>query len=545
MTTSTREKQAKNKAPAAKPADPNKRAPTLRSTIWLYFSVFTAVILILIWLFQVVSLSDYYEVSKKRKIIRSAAQIAANFDADDPDSVDTLLEELAYDNGMAIIITDWAGNVVAQSDYMGSSILTSSTSYLLFQYRNDLLSSDSQKIIITNNNERFGTTELIYGEVLEKPAVGSSGYLLFINASLEPITSTVDIIKEQFVIIALVTFFIALIITLMLSSRLSRPFTNITALAHRLAAGDYTVRFPEGSYAEVNELAETLNYAASEMSKTEELRNDLIANVSHDLRTPLTMIKAYAEMIRDLSGDNPEKREEHLSVIIEETDRLSLLVSSLMELSKLQSGSSNINRTEFSSKDFLDEILSKYQIFSEKQGYEFVFEEDEDVRLWGDQQKLSQVMYNFINNAVNYSGDSRRIIIRQINQEDSVRIEVQDFGVGIEKDKLPKVFDRYYRGERTKRDVVGTGLGLSIVKEILELHGYRFGVMSELGKGSTFWFEIKRAEVPKLPPKTESKKPEEKPKEPRRPRDDKSEKPEKSEPRAGENEESTDTGKND
>ncbi|MCD7784095.1 MAG: HAMP domain-containing histidine kinase [Oscillospiraceae bacterium] len=508
MTTSTREAKANEaavKATAGGSANPNKKAPTLRSTIWLYFSVFTAVILILIWLFQVVSLSDYYEVSKKRKIIRSATQIAAAFDPDDTDSSDELIEEIAYENGMAIIITDWAGNVVAQSDYMGSSILTNSTNILLFQYRNQLLDSDSQKIIITNNNERFGTTELIYGEVLEKPAVSSSGYLLFINASLEPISSTVEIIKEQFVIIALVTFFIALIITLMLSSRLSRPFTNITALAHRLAAGDYTVRFPEGSYAEVNELAETLNYAASEMSKTEELRNDLIANVSHDLRTPLTMIKAYAEMIRDLSGDNPEKREEHLNVIIEETDRLSLLVSSLMELSKLQSGSANIQRTEFSSKDFLDEILSKYQIFSEKQGYEFVFEEDEDVTLWGDQAKLSQVMYNFINNAINYSGDSRRIIIRQINQPDTVRIEVQDFGVGIEKDKLPKVFDRYYRGDRTKRDVVGTGLGLSIVKEILELHGYRFGVMSEVNKGSTFWFEIKRTQPVKAEVVSEEK----------------------------------------
>ncbi|MCD7847058.1 MAG: HAMP domain-containing histidine kinase [Oscillospiraceae bacterium] len=529
MTTSTREKKTKKQSTAKtnKSVDPNKKAPTLRSTIWLYFSVFTAVILILIWLFQVVSLSDYYEISKKRKIISSAAQIAASFDSSDTDSVDELIEELAYENGMAIIITDWAGNVVCESDYMGSSFLTNSTNFLLFQYRNELLNSDSQKIIITNNNERFGTTELVYGEVLEKPAVGGSGYLLFINASLEPISSTVDIIKEQFVIIALVTFFIALIITLMLSSRLSRPFTNITSLAHRLAAGDYTVRFPEGSYAEVNELAETLNYAASEMSKTEELRNDLIANVSHDLRTPLTMIKAYAEMIRDLSGDNPEKREEHLNVIIEETDRLSLLVSSLMELSKLQSGSASVNRTEFSSKDFLDEILSKYQIFSEKQGFEFVFEEGEDVTLWGDREKLGQVMYNFINNAVNYSGDSKKIIIRQINQEATVRIEVQDFGVGIEKDKLSKVFDRYYRGERTKRDVIGTGLGLSIVKEILELHGYRFGVMSEVGKGSTFWFEIKKAEV----------KTEEKPKEPKKPQKEISQRESKNE--------DTDAGKTD
>ena len=101
-------------------------------------------------------------------------------------------------------------------------------------------------------------------------------------------------------------------------------------------------------------------------------------------------------------------------------------------------------------------------------------------------------MYNFINNAVNYSGDSRRIIVRQINIPGATRIEVRDFGVGIEKEKLPLIFDRYYRDERTKRDVVGSGLGLSIVKELLELHKFRFGVSSEVGSGSAFWFEIKR-----------------------------------------------------
>ena len=130
-------------------------------------------------------------------------------------------------------------------------------------------------------------------------------------------------------------------------------------------------------------------------------------------------------------------------------------------------------------------------MLSEREGYEFEIEHDADVLCEGDEQRLEQVLRNFIDNAVNYSGDSRRIIIRQRNLERTVRIEVVDFGVGIEKEKLPLVFDRYYRDERTKRDVTGTGLGLSIVKEILRLHGMRFGVQSELGKGSTFWFEIK------------------------------------------------------
>ncbi|HIV10331.1 MAG TPA: HAMP domain-containing histidine kinase [Candidatus Faeciplasma avium] len=481
MTTSTDKRQR-----------PHDTAPTLRSTVWLYFSVFTLVILILIWFFQIVTLDKYYELSKRRKIVRTSMKISSVFDDESPKSVEELVEELAYKNGMAIAITDWNGNIIVSSDYMsGQSVFLKENSYLLFEYRNRLQKDSDSAIYEVFQNERFGTTELLYGNILSYRSITAPGYLLFINAALEPIGSTEEIIKEQFVIITVITFIIALLITTALSARISGPFTNITASASRLAAGDYSTHFEAGSYLEINELADTLNYAATEISKVDSLRNELIANVSHDLRTPLTMIKAYAEMIRDLSGDNPEKRSEHLAVIIDEADRLSELVSSLMELSKLQSKGSELKREWFYCHEFLNDILSRYTVLQESKGFELRLETDSDLRLYADRAKLSQVMFNFINNAVNYSGDSRLIIVRQKNLPHAVRIEIQDFGLGIPKEKLPLIFDRYYRVERTKRDIVGTGLGLSIVKEILEQHGYRFGVSSELGSGSTFWFEIK------------------------------------------------------
>lgn len=468
-------------------------SPTLRSTIWLYFSVFTAVILILIWVFQVVTFDKFYEYSKRRKIMRTALKISILFDADNPKASQNQVEKLAYNNGVAIAITDWNGNIVISADYLGGqSMILGEDNYLLFDYRNRLFKNSNSQIYEVFQNKEFGTTELLYGCVLSRRTATASGYLIFIDASLAPTGSTVEIIKEQFVFITLITFFIALFITMLLSARLSGPFTHITASAHRLASGEYSTRFESGSYLEIDQLADTLNYAATEISKVENLRNELIANVSHDLRTPLTMIKAYAEMIRDLSGGNPEKRVEHLEVIISETDRLSELVSSLMELSKLQSGNMVLQREWFSCAQFLKNILSKYNLLSEQKGFEFILETDEDVAIYADISKLEQVMYNFINNAVNYSGASKKIIVRQRNLPSAVRIEIRDFGVGIEKEKLPLIFDRYYRDERTKRDVVGTGLGLSIVKSILELHNFRFGVSSEVGKGSTFWFEIRR-----------------------------------------------------
>ena len=149
-----------------------------------------------------------------------------------------------------------------------------------------------------------------------------------------------------------------------------------------------------------------------------------------------------------------------------------------------------LNCSEFSLHDKIADILTRYTLLIEQNGYDIAFEPDEDRQVTADPDKLDQVIYNFINNAINYSGEDKVIRIRQINKPDCTRVEVADNGKGISKELLPKVFDRYYRGEKYKRDVVGTGLGLSICKEILKRHNFAFGVQSEEGKGSTFWFEI-------------------------------------------------------
>ncbi len=460
---------------------------SLHSTISIYLLVFIAGILIIVWFFQIFTLGFYYEMSTKIKIRKMANAISLAFDENYPLSVRDVIEDLAYNNTAAIVIADLNGNAVVTADFMGGySALTKDGGFNLFRYSSDVLNSSSGHFMFETTNERFGTTEYLYGVRLH------DHYITFINTSIEPIGPAVEILKEQYVFISLLTFLLAIFISTALARRLSRPFKQITQGAEALASGDYTTHFEGGGYTEVDELADALNFAASEILKVDSLRNDLIANVSHDLRTPLTMIKAYAEMIRDLSGNNPEKREEHLSVIIDESDRLSELVNNLLELSKLQNGAIELDRRQFSVQEFISSVLARYQVLSEREGYKFEVELDEDVICFGDESRLAQVLYNFINNAVNYSGESRRIIVRQKNLKETVRIEVVDFGVGIARERLPQIFDRYYRDERTKRDVIGSGLGLSIVKEIMRMHGLRFGAQSELGKGSTFWFEIQK-----------------------------------------------------
>lgn len=196
-------------------------------------------------------------------------------------------------------------------------------------------------------------------------------------------------------------------------------------------------------------------------------------------------------MIRDISGDNAEKRTEHINVIIHESDRLSNLVSGILELSKLESSERKLTPVAFSVHEKMAEVMERYKLLNEAEGYNIHFVSDEDAVCLADIQTIDQVFYNLINNAVNYCGDDKEVIITQKNRGEYVRIEITDHGSGIEEELLPHIFDRYYRAPKAKRDVIGTGLGLSIVKEILKQHEFPFGVTSTLGQGSTFWFEMK------------------------------------------------------
>ncbi|MBR4554093.1 MAG: HAMP domain-containing histidine kinase [Ruminococcus sp.] len=460
--------------------------------------VFTVLILLLLWVFQYFFLARYYRSARIRDMSNISDKLISAYSKGD---IANEMKRMAFDNSMCIVVTDTSGRVSIAENNLGSISyfmldLMNSSGYNMHLIKQELAESRKDELTKIVKNENIKSEEILLCRKFETSA--GSGYL-YIEASVDPVDSTVSIIRQQLIYITIIIFELAFIITLFISKRLSAPIVHITGTAKKFASGDFSVKFEEKGYREVGELSEVLENAKDEISKVNKLRTDLIANISHDLRTPLTMVKAYAEMIRDLSGDDPEKRNEHLGIIIDEADRLSNLVNNILELSKLESGNIELKYSDFSLHDKINSVLTRYTLLIEQNGYDISFEPDEDRTIHADAEKLDQVLYNFINNAINYSGEQKVIRIRQINREDAVRIEVSDNGKGISKELLPKVFDRYYRGEKVKRDVVGTGLGLSICKEILKKHGFAFGVQSEEGKGSTFWFEVRLHPAKELP----------------------------------------------
>jgi len=304
--------------------------------------------------------------------------------------------------------------------------------------------------------------------------------------------TTTSILTNQLIYLTIIVILVAIIVSVYLSRMLNKPIINITKYARELAKGNKDIKIEKSNIYEIDELADALNYANKEINKTDELRRDLLSNVSHDLKTPLTMIKAYAELIKDLKL-NKKEREENLNIIIDETDRLNLLVNDILNLSKLENNVDELDIKEFDLVELINNILNKYKIIKETENYIFETKLPNKAIVLGDVNKISQVIYNLINNAINYTGKDNRVKIELEELKNSYRVNIIDTGNGISESEINIIWDKYYKNEKNhKRSKVGTGIGLSIVKNILDKHNYIYGVESKNNKGSTFYFEISK-----------------------------------------------------
>ena len=431
--------------------------------------VFASFILLFLFLMQIVFLNRYYEIYKKNQLNDIVSSIKNNKSMD----IRTL-EDYAYNYGICISI------------YSNGIIQTISNTYNKGCLFSDKTSSDNYIVSFVERgatedtrllyNKRFGNKTII------KSLKYNNEVYIFLNSSIQPLDSSIILLKSQYGYIALIFFGISLIISYIISSMISKPIVKISDSAKKLANGDFNVSFSTDSRVqEIKELSNTLDLAKNELSKTDELRRDLMANVGHDLRTPLTMIKAYAEMTRDLENQTPEKRAENMNIIIEETDRLNVLVSDILDLSKLQSSTYELKIEEFDLDDLIRNIIKRFYILIDSDGYEFIYNNDKKIMIKADKKRIEQVIYNLLNNAVNYTGEDKKKVL----------VEIRDTGKGIDKDEIKYIWNKYYHNEKKhKRNAFGTGLGLSIVKTILESHNYKYGVKSVKNHGTTFYFEI-------------------------------------------------------
>ncbi len=310
----------------------------------------------------------------------------------------------------------------------------------------------------------------------------------FLNTTVVPLDATVKTLNMMMLYVSVTVVIAAIIFALLIAVWITRPIEEINRSAKQLAQCNYDVKFERKGYREIAELSDTLNYAASELAKVDHLQKELVANISHDLRTPLTLIAGYAEAMRDLPDENTE---ENLQIIIDESNRMKALVNDVLDISKIKAGTARIVLQPLQLTNCVESELTRYNKLRDREGYNIEFKYDALVTVNADYTRLMQVVYNLVNNAVNYTGDDKKVTVVQSVDKNRVRISVTDTGEGIDEKELPLIWERYYKVDKThKRATVGTGLGLSIVKTIVEAHGGTCGVRSKPGEGSTFWFEL-------------------------------------------------------
>lgn len=464
----------------------------IRFRTWIYFTLMAVIILGVLWAMQVVFFNAYYQSMKKNEIERVGNKLIERYGSD---NYDLYVRDTAFNNGLSILL--FTGSLENQlftlkeikpsSSYYGNSVNEAPLeTHQFVEFLNKLYSSKNHSVSYISEGIRNKTT-LVYGSIIND---GHEDVYFYLTSSLLPVDASTSVLGNQLLIVTIICLLLSIILSWFISSRLSKPITEFSRVARSLAKGNYNVKFIGNGYTEIDELAQTLNYATEEMGKTDNLRKDLIANVSHDLRTPLTMVKAYAEMIRDISGKDEKKRNSHSQVIIDEADRLTNLVNDILNLSKLQAGTESLAVSKVDLSSLGKTVLERFDIMRERDGFNFILECEEEIVVHGDSAKLEQVLYNLISNAVNYTGENKNVKLKIFKRDKSARVEVIDSGKGIAKEDISTIWERYYRVNEHKRSVVGTGLGLSIVKNILLAHNAKFGVESEVGKGSTFWFEM-------------------------------------------------------
>lgn len=514
------------------------RPSTFRAKLWRYFALFAVAVLAMLWLLQTVFLQTFYDQSVKAGARDAAARIERSWVSDDPATFARVLDETASDRSLLVFVATWDSAVLYSTDehsaeYAGGSspiAEDSANSYSWAQgqqgYGDDGENTDGMRGWQLGQARQTGLTNG-FGAFLERlsqdpgagveyqdddgslytygialPPEGAEGSacaaagvpaVLYLSTTLQPVGAAASAIRLMLVFATIAALALAFALAAAMARGFSKPVEQLTAKASRLASptGDTSSNVFEGGFcAELDQLSDVIDEAAGDLALAEERRAEFMANVSHDLRTPLTLIRGYAEAVSDDLAEGRPVEKDDLDIIAREAERLGSLAGELLDYSKLKAGAVKPNLTEFDASAAFGASAALFAPICERAGIRLDTQIEPDIHIVGDEQQLTRVVANFVDNAVSHTPVDGNVRVALRTTATSARFEVRDSGPGIGQDELGHVWDRYFTRSQAKRNAKGSGLGLAISREILEVHGADYGVESELGRGATFWFEI-------------------------------------------------------
>ncbi len=493
----------------------HRRKPRVRTWLTLGITGFVTVGLLLLLIFQTVFLDDLYEFGKIQTVKYATDSIADTYGSE---SFSKEVEYWSIKEGCEIYVVDDNGQTVS-SDGLASITQRLSSSELKAYYHMAQAAEDGtvfDKVQLDFSKQEIGSKppkdnkpgghrkppeapeniptminvvgeSVLYAKLVQTQE-SDAPVMVLTMSMVTPVDATIRVLRVQLMIAIVLFILMSILLAWFMGGSIATPIVRINRAAKGLASGTYEPPI-KGQYREIAELQETLTVIDGELRKSEQLQRELIANVSHDLRTPLTMIIGYSEAIRDLPGEDSA---ENIQVVIDEAERLSRLVNDVLDLSKLKSGVEQFELVPTNLTENLHDVVLRIGRMMHQDGYTIDLIADEDVIVSADEVRLSQIVYNLLINALTYTGDDKRVVVTQTVKGERVRVSFTDSGKGIPEQELSGIWLRYYQvhSHERRQGAMNSGLGLSIVHALVTYHGGTCGVESEVGKGSTFWFEF-------------------------------------------------------
>lgn len=493
-----------------------KKARSFRTKLWLFFTLFAAFILLVLWLLQTVFLQQFYDLMIVRNTRKIAKQVVESLNTGE----DVDLDKIALENSLAIYICTEYGTPMYMADEHSSKkslrvpvrredgnidFIPADEAGDDYQWPAGVtvnyyypLDGKAEKIRDALMESKTGQAEIkakgyyAYGSKFKAYPLDPNSKLednILVLANIKPIGSSVTVIRTLLIWVTILSLILAFILSWFLARRFSTPVKCLSEKAKKLGDPDYSAEYPKGFSGELDELSDTLDRTNEKLIAARNYQNELLANVSHDLRTPITMIKGYAEMINDISFEDREQCKEDMQVIVKESDRLTALVNEILAYSELQSEDKIDCSTIVDLSELTNSVVNNFSILGKAEGISVSSDLSENVFVAGSRSHLERMLFNLLENAARHVGDDKAVLVSLTNCGTTAKLSVADHGAGIPAEELAHIWNRYYTARQ--RDGKGvSGLGLAIVKQIATLHGGRCDVTSEPGKGSTFSVEL-------------------------------------------------------
>lgn len=491
---------------------------SFRTKLWLYFVLFAAVIFSLLWLMQTVGLQNFYDGMMKNNIRNAAKTIIAASQSED---FFEIIDHLTFEGSLLVYITDENGRVFYSSDFFNPYFRQPDRPGHDGPGRNKPV----RRISPTGfQNDAFRSLPNHYDDFLAKIAASESGTIeysdgnsficgaritldeetfdfdddkddeihavLYTAGTLGAVGAAASIIRTQLLWVTALSLVLAFLIAWLISRRFAKPIGQLTEQAKMLSEEKYEEIFEKGFCRELDDLNDSLTESAEKLSEAREYQKELLSNVSHDLRTPLTMIKGYAEMVRDISWEDEAQRNADTGVIIKEADRMTALVNEILEYSRLREKDQELHFEDTDFSALTESVIGRFESLFKNEGGIIEREITPGCIVKGDANLLERAVFNLLDNAVRHTDEAdKRVTVTVRRDGPHTVLEIRDFGKGIDPEELPHIWEKYYTSRQRGNKGV-SGLGLAIVKQIADLHHAEVSVASEPGEGSTFRLEI-------------------------------------------------------